>query len=56
MQLDVNKTNKVKSLKRAILEKVKLNSKTNIIIFKKNDGQIDSTENAWVKLSEEDNE
>ena len=56
MQLDVNRTNKVKSLKRAILEKVKLNSKTNIIIFKKNDGQIDSNENAWVPLTEQDNE
>jgi len=55
MQLDINRTNKVKSLKRAILEKIKLNPKTNIIIYKKNDNQIDSTD-AWVRLSEEDNE
>lgn len=38
--LDVNNKNKVKSIKKLILEKIKLNKKANILVYKKNEALV----------------
>ena len=61
--LEVNNRNKVKSIKKLILEKIKLFKKANILIFKKNptpqivsDSQPAADPNVWVPLNDHDNE
>ena len=56
--LDVNSKNKVKSIKKLILEKIKLSKKANILVYKKNQTSTSLVEdgNMWIPLTEQDND
>ena len=61
--LEVNSRNKVKSIRKLILEKIKLLKKANILVYKKDqapqivsESQPKVEQNMWVPMTEQDNE